>query len=673
MLRLFFICLSLLVTGGLWAQSSVFEPIDVFDLEYISDPQVSPDGNRVIYVRNFKDIMTDRNLGNLWIVNFDGSNQRPLTSGAHSDYSPRWSPDGDRLAYLSSREGRPQIYLRWLDGSGTERRLTNLQQSPGNLSWSPDGRWLAFSMMVPASPKPLSPRNGQPRGADWADAPKFIDEMVYRADGAGFLKPGHRHLFLLSADGGHPRQLTTGDYDHGGNLSWTPDGKSIVFSANRHDNHEEDPLNSAIYEIEVASGDITTVTDRQGPDNGPVVSPDGNLIAYTGFDDRLQGYQVDHLYVYDRRTKKVRQLAKDLDRDVNNLHWDEDGKGIYFQYDSEGNTYLAHVSLDGKLTRLTDNLGGLSLGRPYSGGTFSIAKGNYAFTYGTTAHPSDLAVGNQQEPRRRLTNVNEDLFSYKELGAVEEIWFNSGADGRRVQGWLVKPPNFDSNKKYPFLLEIHGGPFTNYGSRFSAEVQLYAAAGYVVLYTNPRGSTSYGAEFGNLIHHNYPGEDYDDLMAGVDAVIAKGYVDPEQLFITGGSGGGVLTAWSIGKTDRFAAAVVAKPVINWYSFVLHADNPNFFYKYWFPGKPWDHQEHYMARSPISLVGNVTTPTLLLTGEQDYRTPMSETEQYYAALKLEGVPSGMVRIQESGHGIANKPSNLIAKVENILAWFERYRK
>ncbi|MTB52314.1 S9 family peptidase [Lewinella sp. W8] len=673
MLRLLSTLLFLVFSGTLMAQSSVFEPIDVFDLEYVSDPQIDPDGQRVIYVRNFKDIMTDRNLSNLWVVNFDGSDPRPLTSGAHNDYSPRWSPSGDRLVYLSTREGRPQIYLRWLDGSGTERRLTNLQQSPGNLSWSPDGRWLAFSMTVPGTTKPLSPRSGQPAGAAWADAPKFIDQMVYRADGAGFLKPGHQHIFLLSADGGHPRQLTSGDFDHGGNLSWTPDGKSIVFSANRHANHEEDPLNSAIYQIEVASGKIATVTDRQGPDNGPVVSPDGNMIAYTGFDDRLQGYQVNNLYVYDRKSKKARQLASDLDRDVSNLHWDDGGKGLYFQYDSEGNTYLAHITLDGKMTRLADNLGGLSLGRPYSGGTFSVAQGNFAFTYGTPEHPADLAVGFQENSSMRLTNVNEDLFSYKKLGEVEEIWFNSGADGRRVQGWLVKPPNFDPTKKYPFLLEIHGGPFTNYGSRFSAEIQLYAAAGYVVLYTNPRGSTSYGAEFGNLIHHNYPGEDYDDLMAGVDAVVAKGYVDPEQLFITGGSGGGVLTAWSIGKTDRFAAAVVAKPVINWYSFVLHADNPNFFYKYWFPGKPWEHQEHYMARSPISLVGNVTTPTLLLTGEQDYRTPMSETEQYYAALKLEGVPSGMVRIQESGHGIANKPSNLIAKVENILAWFARYRK
>ncbi|MEL6926422.1 MAG: S9 family peptidase, partial [Bacteroidota bacterium] len=343
--------------------------------------------------------------------------------------------------------------------------------------------------------------------------------------------------------------------------------------------------------------------------------------------------------------------------------------------DMEGNTIVAFAKLDGTVSEICNNVGGLSLGRPYSGGTFSVSEknANIAFTHSTPDHPADLATVQQSSKKvNRLTHLNDDLFSHKELGAVEEIWYNSSHDNKRIQGWICKPPGFDASKKYPLILEIHGGPFTNYGSRFSAEVQLYAAAGYVVLYTNPRGSTSYGKDFGNEIHHNYPSEDYDDLMSGVDAVIAKGYIDTDQLFITGGSGGGVLTAWSIGKTDRFRAAVVAKPVINWYSFVLHADNPAFFYKYWFDGLPWEKQDEYMRRSPISLVGNVKTPTMLLTGEVDYRTPMSETEQYYAALKLQGVESSMVRIKNAGHGIANQPSNLISKVVYILGWFEKYR-
>lgn len=251
------------------------------------------------------------------------------------------------------------------------------------------------------------------------------------------------------------------------------------------------------------------------------------------------------------------------------------------------------------------------------------------------------------------------------------MWFKSSYDDRDVQGWVVKPPNFDPNKKYPMILEIHGGPFLNYGARYAAEIQLYAAAGYVVMYINPRGSTSYGEEFGNLIHHNYPGQDYDDLMSGVDALIDKGYVDENRLFVTGGSGGGTLSAWIVGKTDRFKAAVVAKPVINWYSFVLYADIGSFVMKYWLEGTPWTHQDHYMERSPISLAPNVKTPTMLLTGEEDFRTPMAETEQYYSALKMHGVEAALVRIPGASHGIAAKPSNLIAKVVSVLTWFEKY--
>lgn len=649
---------------------STLEPLDIYDLEYVSDPQIDPSGDVVLFVRNFKDIMTDRNLSNIWMATDDRI--RPVTSGDQNDYSPRWSPSGDRIAFISNRTGKSQIYMRYQE-TEVEAQLTNLQQSPSSLTWSPDGEWLAFSLFVSESGAQLVDLPNKPNGADWADSPKYIDAITYRADGQGYLKAGHRHIFLLSADGGHPRQLTKGAFDHGGTLSWSPDGKSIYFSANRNPNHELDPLNSEVYRVDIATGEISALTDRQGPDSSPKLSPDGTLIAYTGFDDRYQGYQVQQLYLMNADGSTPRLLSGGLDRDVANVQWAADGSGLYFQYDDEGNTKIAFISLDGEVRDLTNNVGGLSIGRPYSGGTFTVASnGTYAFTHSTPDHPADLAVGNaNREGIIRLTELNKDLFSYKQLGEVEEIWFESGYDQRRIQGWIVKPPNFDPTKKYPLLLEIHGGPFANYGSRFSAEVQLYAAAGNVVLYTNPRGSTSYGAEFGNLIHHNYPSEDYDDLMAGVDAVIEKGYIDTDQLYITGGSGGGVLTAWTIGKTDRFRAAVVAKPVINWYSFVLHADNPAFFYKYWFPGYPWEHQDHYMERSPISLVGNVKTPTMLLTGEQDYRTPMSETEQYYAALKIQEVPAAMVRIQESGHGIANKPSNLIAKVKYILGWFEEY--
>jgi acylaminoacyl-peptidase len=332
------------------------------------------------------------------------------------------------------------------------------------------------------------------------------------------------------------------------------------------------------------------------------------------------------------------------------------------------------TSLDGKVRTLAEGLGGTDLGRPYTSGAFSVAKnGRTAFSHNTTGRPADVATATASGGARVLTALNDDLLGNKTLGAVRELTWKSSKDQRPIQGWVVTPPDFDPSKKYPLILEIHGGPFAAYGPNYASEMQLFAAAGYIVLYTNPRGSTSYGEEFGNLIHHAYPGDDYDDLMSGVDALITEGHVDTDNLFVTGGSGGGVLTAWIVGKTDRFRAAVVAKPVINWSSFVLTSDFTPFFYRYWFGAQPWEQPQEYWRRSPLSLVGNVKTPTMLLTGESDYRTPIGESEQYYQALKLRKIDTVMVRIPEASHGMTSRPSNLIAKVDNILAWFGKYRK
>lgn len=654
--------------------SSVFEPINVFQLEYISDPQISREGDEIFFVRNFKDIMTDGNRSNIWKSNFDGSTIFPITTGNQNDFSPRLSPTEKKLLYISTKSGKPQLYLRWLD-NGSESKLTNLSDSPSNISWSPDGNWIAFLMNVPYETQPLVQLPQKPAGAKWETPPKYIDQLKFKADGAGFLKNVRKQLFVLSKDGGTPRQLTFGEFEVSGVPEWDQDGKTILFTSNRHPNREMDPRNSEVYQVSIFSGKITALTKRHGPDTSPKLSPDGNKIAYLGNDENYDGYQVTRLYTMNRDGSSPKCITCEFDRDIENINWGKNGKSIFFQYNTEGNTRIAKTDLSGKIENLANNVGGLSIGRPYSGGQYTVSKnGRLAYTLSTPQHPADLATGDTQSKKvNRLTQVNEDLFSHKKLGEVEEIWYESSFDKRKIQGWICKPPNFDPSKKYPLILEIHGGPFANYGDRFSAEVQLYAAAGYVVLYTNPRGSTSYGKEFGNLIHHNYPSQDYDDLISGVDAVIKKGYIDEDNLMVTGGSGGGVLTSWIVGKTDRFRAAVVAKPVINWYSFVLYADGPAFFYKYWFPGKPWEHTEHYMKRSPISLVGNVKTPTMLLTGEQDYRTPMGESEQYYAALKLNNVETALVRIQGAGHGIAAKPSNLMAKVVYILGWFEKYKK
>ena len=650
-----------------------FKSIDVFELEYAADPQISPDGKRIVYVRRSMDIMTDRQRSNLWSVNRDGTDHRPLLSGTENYTSPRWSPDGTRLLYIARHEGSAQLYVRWMD-TGQTARVTNLTGSPGNLSWSPDGTRIAFTMQVPSPSKPLAEMPDKPEDAKWAPPVKVVDRLVYRADGQGFLDPGYAHVFVVPAEGGTPRQLTSGAYDHGSTLSWAPDGQTIVVAANRVDDWEYDPLETNLYAVSLADGSVTRLTDRKGPDTNPAISPDGRRIAYTGFDDRQQGYQVARLYLADADGGDPQVLSGALDREIRELAWRPDGRGVYIAYDDEGVTKLGFVSLSGDVDELAADLGGTAIGRPYPGSAaFTVARdGTVAALVGSVDRPADLAAISRRGDVRRLTRLNDDLLAHRTLGQVEEIWYPSSVDGRRIHGWIVKPPHFDADKQYPLILEIHGGPFANYGPRFSAEVQLFAAAGYVVLYTNPRGSTSYGEEFGNLIHHAYPGQDYDDLMAGIDAVIAKGYVDPDNLFVTGGSGGGVLTAWTVGNTDRFRAAVVAKPVINWTSFVLTADYTPFFYKYWFPGFPWDHPEHYRQRSPLSLVGNVSTPTMLLTGEADYRTPISETEQFYQALKLRQVDTVMVRVPDAPHGIAGRPSNLIAKVVNILAWFDKYR-
>ena len=649
-----------------------FEPLDVFQLEYAADPQISSDGNSIVYARTFMDILADRRRSNLWLVKSDGSDARPLTSGSRNDFSPRWSPDGKRLLYASAAEGSVQLYLRWMD-TGQTARLTQLTRSPSGVTWSPDGQWIAFRMLVPETPEPLAQLPAKPEGATWAKPPKVIRRLQYRADGEGYLEEGYTQLFVLPAEGGTPRQLTQGRYD-AGSATWTPDSRFLIFTSNRRPEWEYDPLNSEIYELSLAEDAIRALTNRQGPDTSPRVSPDGSKIAYLGFDDRYQGYQVSHLYVMDRDGSNKRSVAPDFDRDVENIYWGADNQGLFFQYDDEGNTKIAYVALDGRIRILASDVGGLSLDRPYEGGAYSVASdGRFAFTLSRPDHPADVAVGDKSgKTVRRLTRLNDDLLGHKTLASVEEIWWESSYDARRIQGWIVKPPDFDPARKYPLLLEIHGGPFANYGDRFAADVQLYAAAGYVVLYCNPRGSTSYGETFGNLIHHNYPGQDYDDLLAGVDTVIARGYVDADNLFVTGGSGGGVLTAWIVGNTQRFRAAVVAKPVINWYSFVLTSDGAAFFYKYWFPGFPWDHPEHYLKRSPLSRVGHVTTPTMLLTGEEDLRTPIAESEQFYEALKLRKVDTALVRIQEASHGIDIRPSNLIAKVAYVLAWFEKYR-
>ncbi|MGH8223359.1 MAG: prolyl oligopeptidase family serine peptidase, partial [Woeseiaceae bacterium] len=569
------------------AQDARLRSIDVFELEVAGDVQISPDGRRIAYLRRSMDIMRDRVLSNVWVVNVDGGGHRPLLSGTESYSSPRWSPEGDRLAYVSAAGERgAELYVRWMD-TGQTALLSNLPAGPESLRWSPDGRMIAFAMFVDSPGLKLAEAPEKPEGAEWAPPVKIIDKLPYRFDGAGYLDAGYTHIFVIPAEAGTPRQLTSGDYDHEGPLAWSPDGASIVFSANRVENPIDQPIESELWSVDVASGELQKLTDREGPDTAPAISPDGRLIAYRGFDDRLMGYHNARVWLMDRRDGSIRNLTADFDRSVDDVQWAGSSNRLYIQYDDRGRTHVASLDLDGRIAPLADDVGGESLGRPYTSGGFTVAgNGSFAYTAGRPDRPADVGYGRRGGEPRRLTALNDDLFAQRDLGEVEELAWQSSVGDYEVQGWLVKPPGFDPAAKYPLLLEIHGGPFAAYGPMFAAELQLYAAAGYVVLYANPRGSTSYGDAFANEIHHNYPSRDYDDLMSGVDAVIGRGYIDAGQLFVTGGSGGGVLTAWIVGKTDRFRAAVVAKPVINWGSFALTADVTPFFTRYWFAGLPW---------------------------------------------------------------------------------------
>jgi acylaminoacyl-peptidase len=653
------------------APDGKFTALDIFELETASDPQISPDARQVVYVRQSNDIMTDSTRSNLWLVDIDGGSHRPLLSGRDDYSSPRWSPDGTRVAYLSDAEGSQQLYVRWMD-TGQTALVTNLQKSPRALAWSPDGAMLAFSMQVPATIEPLAKPPAKPKGADWAEPFKVIDRVFYRSDGAGYLEPGYSHIFVVPADGGTPRQLTSGQFNHGGPLSFTPDGSELVFSANRQENWELDPRESEIYSIALEDGELKQLTDRDGPDGQPVVSPNGRLIAYVGFDERKKGYENSVLYVMDRDGGNSRALTADLDRAVDTPSWNGNSNGVFVTYDDHGMRRIAFVTLAGRVTTYDHNVSGETLGRPYTSGSYSVSEnGTYAFTAGDVSTPADVAVARNGRDLRRLTSLNEDLLGLRQMARIENITWRSSHDEREIEGWVAYPPDYDGDRRYPLILEIHGGPYAAYGPNFAPEIQRFAAEGYVVLYANPRGSTSYGGDFAQQIQYAYPGYDYDDLMSGVDALIESGVADAAHLYVTGGSGGGVLSAWIVGKTDRFRAAVVVKPVINWLSFVLTADMYPFFRMAWFSEDPWVDPEQYWKVSPLSLVGNVVTPTAVMSGESDHRTPISESEQYYQALKLRKVETALIRVPGASHLIAKRPSHMIAKTDNIIAWFRRY--
>ena len=630
------------------------------DWEWVGNPQLSPDGSEVLYTRTLVDKVNDRRASSVWIMNADGSKKRFLVDGS----SPQWSPDGTRIAFTAEGEpGGSQVFVRWMDDEGLVTQVTRVQKSPSNVEWSPDGTRIAFTMTVPSDdPWPVS-LPGRPEGAKWTDAPKVVDRLWYRRDRRGYVDEGYTHLFVVPAEGGTARQLTDGDWNHQG-VAWAPDGEEILFTSLRVEDAEHEWRQSDIYSVQVATGAVTRLTDRSGPDGSPLPSPDGRLVAYTGNDLTTDTYITRKLYVMNRDGSGSRMISQGFDRQPSGLVWAADGSGLYMNARSEGTSNLYFASVDGGVTPVTEGTHMLSV--------TSIEDDQAVGTLTDFHNPGDVVTFALDAPNdmTRLTRVNDDVLGGVALGEVEEIWYQS-VDDFDIQGWIIKPPDFDPSRKHPLILAIHGGPHGMYNVGFNFAWQNHAANGYVVLYTNPRGSSGYGSAFGNSIKNAYPGKDFDDLMAGVDLVIEQGYVDEDNMFVYGCSGGGVLTSWVVGHTNRFAAASANCPVTNWLSFVGTTDGAGWYRN--FEKFPWDDPSEHLRRSPLMYVGNVSTPTMLMTGEGDLRTPMPQTEEYYQALRVLKVPTVMVRFKNEWHGTSSMPSNFLRTQIYLREWFAKHRR
>ncbi len=651
--------LSIVAASQVIAQESDRLTLDLYlEWESVRDPRISPDGEQLIYTRRWIDKMSDRWESSLWIMNVDGSRNRFLTEGS----SARWSPDGNRIAFL--RQGDPkgtQVFVRWMDAEGSITQITRVEQSPGNITWSPTGDRIAFTMQVPTDESWRVKLPSRPSGADWTADPKVVTRLNYRRDRRGYIDDGYQHIFVVPATGGTPRRLTDGDWNHGP-PRWTPDGNELLFSTLRVDDAAYQWRESEIYAVNVNTSEITSLTNRHGPDGNPVVSPDGRQIAYPGYDWTDDTYITSNLYVMGIDGSNPRMIAGDLNGSPGNVIWAPDNSGVYFSVSQMGTTNLHFASTSGEVSNVTQGNHRLSVSTISNQG---IAVG----TLSSYQESGDVVTFNVRRPDvNKLTDVNGDVLLGRQLGEVEEIWYPS-VDGLEIQGWIVKPPDFDPTKQYPLILAIHGGPHGMYGVGFNFAWQNHAANGYVVLYSNPRGSSGYGSAFGNAIKRAYPGMDYDDLMTGVDTIINRGYIDTDNLFVYGGSGGGVLTSWIVGHTDRFAAASANYPVTNWLSFVGTTDGSSWYRN--FDKLPWEDPSEHLRRSPLMYVGNVTTPTMLMTGEDDLRTPISQTEEFYEALKLRKVPTVMIRFKSEWHGTSSKPSNFMRSQLYLREWFKKH--
>lgn len=652
---------------------TLFTVAKYLDYEQVADAQIAPDGTQIVYTRRHVDKIDDRWESSLWIMNVDGSRNRFLAKGS----SPRWSPDGSRIAFFN--DGEPsgsQIFVRYMDAEGATSQVTRVSEPIGDLRWSPDGRSIAFSMFVPKTSTWQIDMPAAPTGARWTAPPKYITDLHYRQDRRGFNRSGHTHLFVVPADGGTARALTSGEWNVGarfdgqaGGVSydWSLDGRTVFVVGFDDANADMNYRNSNIYGVDVASGAKKRLTVQDGVWNGVAVSPDGRRIAYQGVPASKASYTASELYVMNVDGGAPRKLTS-IDRDPGGVHWARDGGGVFFTVSESGtsNIYFAPVSGAGA-TKLTTGTHMLSLA--------SLSRSGVGAGSRSSPHQPadivriDLTKRGAAATVTQVTNVNADVLANVRLGDVERIVAKSGGN-TEIEGWVVKPPSFDARRKYPLIMEIHGGPHGMYNVAFNPMYQNFAANGFVVLYTNPRGSTGYGSTFGNAIEKNYPGPDYDDLMASVDALVAKGYIDTERMYVGGCSGGGVLSSWVIAQTDRFAAAAVRCPVTNWISMAGTTDVPLFTFQ-WFEKPFWEDPKAWLEHSTLMHVGKVKTPTLLMTGELDLRTPMPQTEEYYVALKMRGIPAALLRFEGEYHGTSSRPSNWMRTQLYMMSWYNKH--
>jgi dipeptidyl aminopeptidase/acylaminoacyl peptidase len=648
------------------------------DLEQVSEPRLSPDGAQIVYTRRWVNKQMDRWDSALWIVDSDGLRNRFLAKGTNAV----WSPDGTRIAYLAEADStKMQVFVRYVNADGSSSQITRGNEAPADLKWSPDGKWIGFSMMVPKSVPWKIDMPEAPKDAKWTAAPRIVQSLHFRQDRRGLSDPGFRHLFVVPADGGTPRPLTRGDWSIGARFDgldgavgwdWSPDGRTIVADGFADSTWDANFRGSNLYAIDVATATMKRLTSQAGQWSSPVFSPDGKRIAYRGHSALTDSYHALDLYVMDASGDGARKISGDLDRDVADLFWAPDASGVYFTASDRGTTNVMFASLGGDVRPVTS-------GEHMLLGLTMVKSGRAAAVRSDSRSPYDVVrIDIPRGARARgtstlvqLTHVNDDVLARIRLGEVERIRYAS-TGGTQVDGWIVKPPGFDRTKSYPLIMEIHGGPHAMYDVSFSYMHHNFAANDYVVLYTNPRGSTGYGSAFGNAIRHRYPGVDYEDLMAGVDAVVSRGYIDTTRMYVGGCSGGGVLSSWVIGHTNRFAAAAVRCPVINWMSMAGQTDIPLFSQNFF--DKPfWEEPAQWLEQSPLMYVGKVTTPTIVMTGELDLRTPMPQSEEYYTALKTRGVPTALLRFAGEYHGTGSKPSNFMRTQLYMMSWYGRWHR